>query len=335
MKTIIVIIMALLCAMPLYADKRVDGIFARFNEGDLETARQELRELPQSAARDGNRLFIAALLETDAIISRNMLKAAISSDLDGKYMEEAHFRLIQLAETSGNKGAVLTQSEEFLNRWEDSEYRNYLLAALAAHSGSVASDRKRYLNLLIDEYPGSYFGQYARLVKASAAYDRGHYKTATTLCRKINNSADDELVPASLIMLSRIALKNNDAGRALLNYDILREQYPYAIGQEHLISELRKTSDRQSGQESTEVFEGITYSVQVGVFSVKNNAKKMSERIKAYGQKMRTVKRKISDKTYHVVLAGKFTTLQEAGRVKEKLELGENQIFKVVVNDEK
>lgn len=335
MKPILYLILFVVAVGPLSADDQVDEIYSRFVEGDLVKAAQLYRQLPPISVRDGNRLFIAAILEHDALGGRDKLMAALQSNLDGKYKEEVHFRLIQLAEAVGDTAEVLARAGEFLDRWEDSGYRGSVMAILAAHSSVGGDEQERYLRLLSDEYPGSYFGQFARLVRAEAAFKRGHYKTATTQCRHINNSADDNLAPSSLIMLARIALIRNDAEKALLNYNILREQYRHAIGQELLVDELQRTSEKQSSRESTEIFEGVTYSVQVGVFSVKNNAKNLSDRVKAYGYKGKIVKRKISDKTYHVVLAGKFKTMSEAELAKEKLERGENQIFKVVINDEK
>jgi cell division protein FtsN len=120
-----------------------------------------------------------------------------------------------------------------------------------------------------------------------------------------------------------------------LNYNILREQYRYAIGQDVLLSELKVVSDEKSGEESTEVFEGITYSVKVGVFGERKNAERMADQIEGYGYKSRIERRKISENYYHVVLAGRFTTMKEAQAARQRLEQGENMVFQVVVNDEK
>jgi len=317
------------------ADDQVDRIYRDFTAGNIGRAQADFRQLPQAAVRDGNRLFLSALFETDGRRAYDLLATALKSDLDGKYAEEARFRLIQLAQAKGDSRFVLSAGGDFLGRWEMSVYREQILACLAAHSQEDGSDWKRYLGLLSDGFPGSYYGQFARLAEARTAYDRGHYKTATTLCRRINNSADENLAPSSLILLSQIALKQGESERALLNYNILREQYQYAIGQDELVSALKIVSDEKSGQESTEVFEGITYSVQVGVFGEKDNAERMSDRVKAYGYKAWIRKRNISDNQYYVVLAGRFTTIKEAQAARQKLEMGENEVFKVVVDDEK
>lgn len=329
-------VIALICfASTVRADEQVDRIYQDFVRGKITRAQKEFRQLPQTTVRDGNRLFISSLFETDGKRVYELLEASLRTNLDGKYEEEARFRMIQLAEASFDTAAVVSSGTAFLDRWEMSSYREHLLAALAAYSPRGSNERTRYLDLLIDGFPGSFFGQTARLSKAVEAYYRGHFKTASTYCRRINNSSDDNLAPASLILLSQIALKQGDSERALFNYNILREQYRHAIGQEDLLTSLRMVSEKKSGEESTEVFEGITYSVQVGVFAQKSNAERMSNRVKGYGLKTRITKRNISGNQYLVVLAGHFATMKDAQAARQKLELGENAIFKVVVNDEK
>jgi hypothetical protein len=321
--------------MIVRADDQVDDIYRDFIQGELIRAQKELNQLPQTAARDGNRLFLLSLYEPLGDRANDLLRAAARSNLDGKYEEEARFRMIQLAEARGDTSEVISLGTDFLDRWEMSEYREQLLAILAAHFTESTDDQERYFELLTDGFPGSYFGQFARLAGANAAFHRGHYITARTYCRRINNSSNEHLAPASLILLARIALRQGDPEKALMSYNILRERYRHAVGQEELLEALKIVSDEKSGEESIEVFEGITYSVKVGVFASKKNAGRMADRIEAYGYKAKMKKRMISGNQYYVVLAGRFMTMKEAQAARQKLEMGENEIFKVEVNDEK
>ncbi len=335
MKTLLLILTALMLCDSLGADESIDKIYNAYSRGDIESARESLRSLPQVSTRDGNHLFMSALLEKDAVSIKDKINASLKSNIDGKYIEEAYFRLLQLAEASGDTTTVTSTGKTFLETWESSTFREQVIAMLAAHTKSESSTQNRYLGLLIDEASADYYGQFARMIKADIAFSKGRLESATKYCRRINNAVDDNLTAASLVMLSKIGLKRNNAERALFNYNILHEQYRYAIGEEELLDALRQISDSQSGQESTEVFEGISYSVQVGVFSEKENAERMDKRIEGYGYKTRIKRRQISGKSYYVVLSGKFKTMKEAQKAKARLELGEDQIFKVAVNDEK
>lgn len=335
MKLLLPVIIALSMAAGVPAGEPVDRVYECFRDGDIARARSEFQNLPQSAARDGNRLFVNGLLEPSGEVVRDLLSAAVRSDLDGKYQEEAHFRMLQLAEAAGDTSTVLSVGVAFLDRWEMSRYRERILAMLAAHAKDGSAEQERFLRMLEGESPGSYYGRFAVLTRARTVAGARRYVDAEALSRNLIDSGDDNIVPSGLSLLARAAIAQGNTERALLNYNILREKYPHAVGQEELLRELKDVSDRRSGEESNEIFEGVAYTIQVGVFAEKDNAERMKKRVEAYGYKSRISKRSVSGNTYHFVLAGRFTTLKEARVAKEKLEMGENEVFKVVVDDEK
>jgi len=332
---IIIFAAFLLLAGTALADSQVDRIYDNIKDGKISEADRSVGELPQSAARDGNRLFVSALLDRSGDRARDLFNAAVRSDLDGKYEEEAHYRMLQLAEAAGDTATVLSVGEAFLNRWEMSRYREPILAMLAAHEPNGSSRQERYLRLLREGSPNSYYGRFAVLTDAASAIRADKYTTAETKLRTIIDSNDDNIIPAGLIYLAKVAIAKGNTERALLNYNILREKYPHAVGQDDVLQDLKQVSDRRSGEESTEIFEGVIYAVQVGVFAEKDNARRMSERVDGYGYKSRITRRSISGNTYYVVLAGRFSTQKQAQTAKEKLELGEHDVFKVVIDDEK
>jgi hypothetical protein len=334
-RVILIYAILLISAATVCADQQIDRIYESVKNGKISEADRAFQQLPQSAARDGNRLFVNALLERSGDRARDLLGAAVRSDLDGKYQEEAHFRMLQLAEASGDTATVLSVGEAFLHRWEMSRYREQILAMMAAHEPDGSEQQERYLRLLSEGSPDSYYGRFALLTKAAASLRAGKNQTAEKLCYTIIDSGDDDIVPAGLIFLAKASLARGNTERALLNYNILREKYPDAVGQDEVLQELKQVSDRRTGEESKEIFEGVFYAVQVGVFAVKDNAERMSKRVEGYGYKARITRRSISGNAYYIVLAGRFSTQKEAQVAKEKLEMGEHEVFKVVIDDEK
>jgi hypothetical protein len=243
--------------------------------------------------------------------------------------------LLRIREAKENDNAVRDGAREYLYKNERSELRDQLLAMITAHTEKDEQGFYRHANLLADNFPGLATGQYANLAMAEAAFIDGKYSTCERLCRKILNDARDDLAPQAMIMLSRVGIAKDNSERALLNYNILRERYPYAVGQDLLIDLLRDVSDEQSEREAKEVHAGIVYYVQVGVFGEEDNAEAMAERVQAYGYKAYIRDKTISSRRYNVVLAGKFSSMEEAESAKTRLEIGENDIFKVVVEDER
>jgi hypothetical protein len=229
----------------------------------------------------------------------------------------------------------MTLSDQFARRWPNDSLISQTLAAAAEVLPDGSHRRKQFLDRLIADHGGTYWAECARLAEADLALRAGQYREAAALCRQVNDSGDDDLAPTALILLARIALQDNEAEKALLNYNILREGFDHAIGQAELTEALRQISDRKSTVEADEKLTGITYAVQVGVFSVKENAERMADRVRAYGYPVSVSRRIISGKSYLVVRAGRFATEQAANVAKGKLERGENERFKVVVNDDK
>jgi|GEM_PF-1175368 len=318
------------------ADDQIDRIYDRLSRGDLSGAEQDLGRLPAAPARDGNRLFIQALLEKNGVKARELLEAALNANLDDTYAEEAQLRLLQLAEAGRDTAAVMAAAQTYMKKFRNGRLREDVLAALAAHTADGAQ-RIAYLDQLIKEFPNDYFGQYARLAKADDAFHKDKFKEAGNICRQITGSGDEDLAPAALVMLADIALKKSDAEGALLNYNIIREQYPAAVGQERLETALKSYADTDTP--TPPVVEkksgAVVYMIQLGVFASKDNAGKMADRAKAYGYKTEIRKKNIAGKSLFAVMAGRFATQKEAHAAKEKLERGEGQVFKIVVDDEK
>ncbi len=335
MKLIRIVIVLLLCAAAARAVERSQPIYARIKQGDVDQAQQELVRLPQGALAEGDRLFLLSLLEKRGLKSRQLMDSAVNAGIDEQYRPEATLRLLQLAEAFDDSAAVLTLSDQFLRRWPADSMAPQAVAAVANILPDGGRRQKQFLDRLVADYGNTYFGDCARLAQADQAFQAGKFREAAALCRTVNESPDDALAPTALILLARIALKDNEAEEALLKYNILREGFEHAIGQAELTEALRQISDRKSTVEADEKLSGITYAVQVGVFSVKENARRMAERVKAYGYPVTVSELIISGKRYSVVRAGRFATEQAATVAKGKLERGENELFKVVVNDDK
>lgn len=335
MKVVRILIVAPFCAAALWAAGRSDVVFDHIRQGNIRQARQEMERLPQGALSSGDYLLLTGLLEARGPKSRKLLDSAVIAGPDESLRPAATLGLLQAAEAADDSAAVLTLADQFLRRWPGDSLASQVLAALTDVLPDGGQRQQQFLDRLIADHGGSYFGNYARLSKADLALRAGKYREAATYCRSVDDVPDDALAPAALILLARIALKDDEAEKALLNYNILREGFEHAIGQTELTEALRRISDRQSTVEEEERLSGITYAVQIGVFSLKDNARRAADRMKAYGYPVTVREMSISGKNYSVVRAGRFATEQEAKAAKTRLERAENELYKVVVSDDK
>ena len=88
--------------------------------------------------------------------------------------------------------------------------------------------------------------------------------------------------------------------------------------------------ESKNKNQTAEEITGTFYSVQVGVFSVRDNAKTLSRSMKKYGKKVEVKEKKISEKNYFVVYVGRFKSTDDAIAFKTILEKSENEAFQVV-----
>ena len=110
----------------------------------------------------------------------------------------------------------------------------------------------------------------------------------------------------------------------------MRESYPSAVGVDALLDRMGDLSSGDKIDRTADKLTGTFYSVQLGVFSKKENAEKMCARFTKYGQKLDRLRKKISDMYYYVVFIGRFPDYLSASQFKDKLEAEHNQSFLVV-----
>jgi len=130
-------------------------------------------------------------------------------------------------------------------------------------------------------------------------------------------------------MLSYYAIEQNRIDDAILYYNLLKEGYPNAVGLVDLVDKFTGI-ERKNKSQTAETITGTFYSVQVGVFSVRDNARALSKSMKKYGKKVEVREKRISDKDYFVVYVGRFRSTDEAIAFKTILEKSENEAFQVV-----
>jgi hypothetical protein len=131
-------------------------------------------------------------------------------------------------------------------------------------------------------------------------------------------------------LLGRDAVARNRADDAIFYYNILREGYPDAVGLDELMTGLGEISARATSDSKAEKLTGTYYSIKVGVFSKRGNARRQADIFKAYDKKIDIKTRKISGKDYRVVYVGRFQNYDAAVRFKLQLEANHHEVFQVV-----
>lgn len=325
---IIIILFGLFILISSVSASPIDDMIKK---GRVEEARREIDRLSTASLRDGNLLHFQALIEEDGESSFKFLEAAVGAGLSPEFLEENMFMmtLYYLAETDYKK--LETTASAYLQWWENGRYRSDMLRleAFANQRLDKKERANRLLGNLINENEGTATGAIGLSDRAATLYDREAYIQAQKICRRLANGQFDNVIAPALYMLSYYAIEQNRIDDAILYYNLLKEGYPHAIGLDDLVDKFTgivRTDKNQTAEKIT----GTFYSVQVGVFSVKENARALSKAMKKYGKKVDIKEKKISEKKYFVVYVGRFKSTDETIAFKTILEKSENEAFQVV-----
>jgi len=300
-------------------------------QGHIDEARREIAEASTAARRDGTILYCQALLETDGQKSFQFLEAAFKAELSPEFLENDIYltALYHMANRDYSKAA--TTCEAYLQHWEAGAHRSEILRLLAFASSELGQSGRsqNYLNSLVKENPQSTPGYVGKLDQARNLYNAEKYGEADKICRKLRSAEFDDAVIPALYLLSHYSLERNKIDDAILYYNILKEAHPNAIGLDDLTGKLGGY-EKMSNDQVAERITGTTYSVQVGVFSVGDNARNFAGRLKKYGEPVEINEKMISGKKYYVVYAGRFLSSEKAMAFKTRLESSEKEAFQVI-----
>jgi hypothetical protein len=299
--------------------------------GQLDEAKKLIAQSATATRRDGNMLYYQAIMESDGATSVQFLEAAFKAELSPEYLEDNIYRMAMYYLAKGDYEKAASTSEAYLLHWENGKFRAPVqrLASVAYSKLNQEDKANHFLKRLERENDSGEYGFISKMDRARKLYNEKSYLKAQKICRNLRVSKFDPVVVPSLYMLSFFSLEQKRVDDAILYYNILKERYPYAVGLDDLITDFGKLQNVVNDNQAEKIT-GTIYSVQVGVFSKKSNARDMSKRFKKYGKNVEIQDKTISDKKYYVVYVGRFTSSNEALAFKEQLTQMENEAYHVV-----
>ncbi len=299
--------------------------------GKLNEARQKMALSQTATRRDGTLLYYQALLEEDGKKSLDFLEAAFKAEMSAEYLEDNIYRQALYLQAACDFDKLVTTTGAYLDYWDNGQYRSEMIRLKAFGLEKLDKNREatQYRRQLTKDYKDGKYGIIGKLDMARQLYSDREYILAQDICRPLGNSKIDLAAAPALYMLSYYSINQKRIDDAILYYNLLRERYPYSVGLYDLINRLSSIKSKTDNR--AEKLTGTVYSVKVGVFSVKDNAQNMSDRMKKYGEKIDIERKNISDKYYYVVYIGHFQSMEQAMAFKAQLEGGENEAFQVVI----
>ncbi len=307
-------------------------IYALIKSGRIDEASELLSEVSTASTRNGDKLFFLSLIEKDAARSAQLMEAALNASVSMSYRQEIYFKLAQYYYLNNNIKKLNYILNDYNLKWRTGKYHRQM----ARFSILIAEKRKAYDMSLrqVDRYLLDYTRndekQWGLLDKARIMKKYNKPVGAQKLLRKLSKEKSGCGVPQALYLLALKAIEKSRTDDAVFYYNLLREAYPQAIGLNAIIEEMGNLSSSSDRDSKAEKITGTYYSIQIGVFSKKGNAKNQASRFKHYDKKVEIKNKTIANVKYHVIYIGRFNSYEAAARFKQILEAEHNEVFQVV-----
>jgi len=309
-----------------------ESIYSLIKSGRTKDASDSLSMLSTASLRDGNHLFYLGLLETNGDKAAKMLETSLASSVAPLHRQEINYLLAQYYFTRGKFDKLADVVTGYRSKWENGRYRKEMLRysvladQLAGSFGAALNQTDRFLRLYAD--PESV--QLGKIDKARTMLAFKKRIGAIQLLKELSRKKSGQGVPQALYLLTEDAINRKRTDDAVFYYNLLREGFPSAVGLDPLMDRMMNSTTSERSDDAADRLTGTFYSVQLGVFSKKGNAKKQASIFKSYGKKVEIKDKKISDVKYHVVYVGRFRNYRDAVAFRNKLQAEHDEPFQVV-----
>ncbi len=312
------------------ADK-LREIEALIDNGSPKEAQDKLSELASANSRSPEELVTLARLETNGNLGAKYLRAALAGTEYPRQREKIYLSLARYYQALGNIPKLriaLSQHEREFKRSEFQVAFTKLWIFLAEREGDF-KQAKAICRRQMKNSADADMREWSRLALARFEMrEKGSYRSGRGNAFRVSTSQTSPLAPVALYLLAEDDTRGNDYDQAALDFNILREAYPHAIGAYDLIERISGI-DSQADKGEAERLIGSFYSIQVGVFTVKENARRQKKQFENYGEPVEIARKTISGKRYYAVYVGRFGSADAAAAFKRTLERSEKVLFSI------
>lgn len=309
------------------------NIYTLIKQGYLKEASDSLSLLSTAGSRDGNNLFFLSLIEQDAERSARLMEAALNAAVSATFRQEIYYRLAQFHFHNKNYSRLAELVKDYQSKWESGKFRSQI-KRMAIYLEELNKDYEKAIrntDRYLLEYNKASKKHWGMIDKARIMKKFNKSVAAHKMLRDLSREDKGAGIPLALYLLTDEAINKNRTDDAVFFYNILREGYPSAVGLDAIVDRIGGMSTSSDRDNTAEKRTGVSYTIKVGVFSVKDNAKKQADKFKVYGKKVDIKKKKISNKEYYVVIVGDFTSYEKAHKFKNEIETNSNEAYQVVI----
>ncbi|MBK7141094.1 MAG: SPOR domain-containing protein [bacterium] len=334
-----IIVLAVALALVLPAAGRaddIDEIYQAIQKGRWRAAADRLAEM-KDVNSNGNLLFLHGLLERSGDRAAKFFETALTRSVSVKFQEEIYIRLAQYYLQMDNLGRVSEITNEYRTRFEKGKHR-VAMARIRILAEEMNGDRTAALGLNERYMKANSRGESADWGKMDLARillgSRGD-ETGVEKLRDLSASSSEIAVPQAMAILGEYHMEKGEIEEAMRCYELLREEYPSAIGLDLLARQLgqsarpKMTITTQSAKPKP-LPKAEKYAIQAGAFSSQKFANEQVDRLRRERLPTKVEKKESDGRTLWVVYIGEYKDLRAAEEARQKLQKRYGETYEVV-----
>jgi len=294
------------------------------DQGKIEEARDALAEETTTGFESA---FAEARLSQSGAESISALKRVLAT-AKGAAKERVFLLLARAFQAAADRQRLASTITDYIAAFPRGELRP-AMDRLSLYNSEVSGDTgvvRRRIEKLAKDATSESMSAWAGFTRARIGIrSKKTAPSSRESLRAISGQPTGDYVAPALYLLALDDAATGELDRATLNYSILREMYPHAVGIEDLIDKISKSVGSQK-KKRAESF----YSVQAGVFSTKAAANRQRGLFKKQRDKSEVVKARIEGGERFIVYIGQYDTWAKANAARLNLQRVYNELFLVV-----
>jgi tetratricopeptide (TPR) repeat protein len=305
-----------------------------YRRGELNQTKHLLLSLPSVLKEDPEVLLLLGKTEEIGAASINYLQRIINLGCDWSGSDEAQLLICKYEFCRSMYVTTTDLSGRMQRDYPNSEVISEALwlsgsAFLAMENPDSAFTRFRQI---ITSFPRSSWVAWAQLGFGDCFFVQGDFERAISSYQHVLDfQKDSPAFPFALSGLVECSSRMEDFEKALLYHNLLKERYPKSIESMEAIPKATLPSEEMHKEDKAERLTGVRYTIQLGVFGVKENALRLKSQYEKLGYLVRIKTQVISGKKYSVVQLGSFANYEQASDLKRELEGQTGESYRVVI----
>ncbi len=312
----------------------LDNAIRHYQAGELDAAKRVLLKQLEKDAENPEMLFYLGKTEEKGELSRRYFKDMITHFPDWVNSDEAELLICKYEFCRDMHVTTLDAARRFVMNLPQSQMIPEVLWISGCSFLALNQPDSALLqfNKITRSFAGSNWAGWAQLGRGDCLFAGEDYFQAIAEYHKVvDQYKDSEAFPFALSGLVKCFSQLENAEKALLYYNLLKERYPGSLESIEDPAERMSLQNKTKDKVQAERLAGVKYTIQLGVFGIKENALRLRSQFGKQGYSVSIKSKIISGKKYYVVRLGSFASYEKALKLKKKLESQTEESYRIVI----